>query len=98
MTAAAEAGRVFRTGRTLARVLFTWAAATGALVVLDSWLTGFAMRSWWHPPVAALLLGVLAAGLGALTFTTWPVQSPPTRVIRVVLLTLLVVAAVSKAL
>ena len=48
--------------------------------------------------VGALLLGVLAAGLGALTFTTWPVQSAPTRIVRVVLLTLLVVAAVSKAL
>ena len=48
--------------------------------------------------VGALLLGVLAAGLGALTFTTWPVQSPPTRVVRLVLLSLLVAAVVSKAL
>ncbi|BAL86427.1 hypothetical protein AMIS_12070 [Actinoplanes missouriensis 431] len=48
--------------------------------------------------VGALLLAVLAAGLGALTFTTWPVQTPITRAVRVVLLTLLVVAAVSKAL
>ncbi|BCY06266.1 hypothetical protein L3i22_013540 [Actinoplanes sp. L3-i22] len=48
--------------------------------------------------VGALLLGVLAAGLIALTFTTWPVQSPITRLVRVVLLTLLIVAVVSKAL
>ena len=48
--------------------------------------------------VGALLLAVLAAGLAALTFTTWPVQSPITRLVRVVLLTLLVVAVVSKAL
>nr|WP_246406493.1 phage holin family protein [Modestobacter versicolor] len=38
-----------------------WAFVTGALIVLDGWLSGFAMRSWWQPPVAALLLGVLAA-------------------------------------
>ncbi len=48
--------------------------------------------------VGALLLAVLAAGLATLTFTTWPVQMPITRVVRVVLLTLLVVAAVAKAL
>jgi uncharacterized membrane protein YvlD (DUF360 family) len=52
---------VLRTGRTLARVLLVWAFVTGALVALDDWLTGFAMHSWWQPPVAALLLGVLAA-------------------------------------
>ena len=56
-------GRVLQAGRTLARVLLVWAIGTGALVVLDDRLDGFAMRSWWHPPVAALLLGVLAAGI-----------------------------------
>jgi uncharacterized membrane protein YvlD (DUF360 family) len=54
-------GRVLRTGRTLARLLLIWAFVTGALIVLDDWLSGFAMHSWWQPPVAALLLGVLAA-------------------------------------
>jgi uncharacterized membrane protein YvlD (DUF360 family) len=63
MRAASAPGRVLRTGRAVARILLTWAAATGALVALDAWLTGFAMRSWWHPPVAALLLGVLTAGV-----------------------------------
>lgn len=48
--------------------------------------------------VGALLLGVLAAGLITLTFTTWPVQQPITRLVRVVLLTLLLVAVVSKVL
>ena len=48
--------------------------------------------------VGAALLFLLAAGLAALTFTTWPVQAPPTRVFRIVLLTLLVGAAVGKAL
>ncbi len=63
MTAPARAGRVLRAGRTLARVLLTWALATGALVLLDRWLTGFAMNSWWQPPVAALMLGVLTAAV-----------------------------------
>ena len=61
MTESADPGRVLRGGRTLARLLLVWAAVTGALVVLDRWLTGFAMHSWWQPPVAALLLGVLVA-------------------------------------
>jgi uncharacterized membrane protein YvlD (DUF360 family) len=54
-------GRVLRTGRTLARLLLVWAFVTGALIVLDDWLSGFALHSWWQPPVAALLLGLLAA-------------------------------------
>lgn len=61
MNGTTSAVRVLRSGRTLARLLLTWAMATGALVVLDHWLSGFAMRSWWQPPVAALLLGALAA-------------------------------------
>ncbi len=63
MSAPVSSGRVLRAGRTVARVLLTWALATGALIALDAWLTGFAMRSWWQPPVAALLLGVLTAGV-----------------------------------
>ena len=53
-------GRVLTGGRLVARVLLVWALTTAALLVLDRWLTGFAMNSWWQPPVAALLLGVLA--------------------------------------
>jgi uncharacterized membrane protein YvlD (DUF360 family) len=63
MTSSPPPGRLLRTGRAVARVLVTWAAATGALIALDSWLSGFAMRSWWQPPVAALLLGLLTAGV-----------------------------------
>ncbi|WP_222192822.1 phage holin family protein [Modestobacter italicus] len=59
MTGTTPPGRVLRSGRTLARLLLIWAAVTGALIALDGWLTGFALRSWWQPPVAALLLGVL---------------------------------------
>ncbi|MBN1095218.1 phage holin family protein [Blastococcus sp. TML/C7B] len=63
MTAPPPGGRLLRAGRGIARVLLTWALATGALAALDTWLDGFAMRSWWQPPVAALLLGVLTAGV-----------------------------------
>jgi uncharacterized membrane protein YvlD (DUF360 family) len=61
VTEVRTSGRVLRGGRALARVLLVWSVATAALLVLDGWLPGFAMRVWWHPPVAALLLGVLAA-------------------------------------
>ena len=47
--------------------------------------------------VGAALLFLLAAGLAALTFTTWPVQPPPTRVLRVVMLVLLLAGVVAKA-
>jgi hypothetical protein len=66
-------------------------AFIAALVVL---LAGFFLPGI----IGAALLFLLAAGLAAVTFTTWPVQSPPTRVFRIVLLTLLVGAAVAKAL
>ncbi|HET6531136.1 MAG TPA: DUF6703 family protein [Actinoplanes sp.] len=46
--------------------------------------------------IGAGLLFLLAAGLTALTFTTWPVQRPATRVVRVVLLVLLFAAVVAK--
>lgn len=48
--------------------------------------------------VGAALLFLLGAGLAALTFTTWPVQSPSTRALRVVMLVLLLAAVVAKAL
>lgn len=47
--------------------------------------------------VGSALLFVLAAGLAALTWTTWPVQRASTRVIRLVLLVLLLGAVVAKA-
>ena len=74
----------------LARVNPT-AAFAGALAVL---LAGLFLPGI----VGALLLFVLAAGLATLTFTTWPVQTPITRTVRLVLLTILVAAAVAKAL
>jgi hypothetical protein len=76
--------------RRLARVRPTVAFII-ALVVL---LAGFFLPGI----IGAALLFLLAAGLVALMFTTWPVQSPATRVFRIVLLTLLVGAAVAKAL
>jgi hypothetical protein len=48
--------------------------------------------------VGAALLFLLGAGLAALTFTTWPVQTPSTRVVRVVLLALLFAVVIAKLL
>ena len=47
--------------------------------------------------VGAALLLLLGAALAALTFTTWPVQRPSTRVVRVALLVLLLAVVVAKA-
>ena len=47
--------------------------------------------------IGAALLFLLGAALAGLTFTTWPVQSPPVRAVRVAMLTLLFAAAVAKA-
>ena len=47
--------------------------------------------------IGAALLFLLGAGLVALTFTTWPVQSPGVRAIRVIMLALLFAAALAKA-
>ena len=48
--------------------------------------------------VGAAVLFVLGAGLAALTYTTWPVQPPATRALRVLMLVLLLAAVVAKAL
>ncbi|MGW1059982.1 DUF6703 family protein [Micromonospora rubida] len=45
-----------------------------------------------------LLLLALAAALVALLLTTWPVQAPAARVIRLVMLALLITAALTKLL
>ncbi|GAA4580781.1 hypothetical protein GCM10023176_60790 [Micromonospora coerulea] len=49
-------------------------------------------------PVGGLLLLVLAAVLVWLMVTTWPVQAAATRVIRLVMLTLLIAVALAKLL
>jgi hypothetical protein len=46
--------------------------------------------------VGGVLLLVLAAALVALLRLTWPVQTPGTRLVRLVMLTLLVAAALTK--
>ncbi|MEW2382969.1 hypothetical protein AB0873_12910 [Micromonospora sp. NPDC047707] len=48
--------------------------------------------------VGGLLTLALAAGVAALLVTTWAVQTPPTRVIRLLVLTLLVTAGLVKLL
>ncbi|MEU5941556.1 DUF6703 family protein [Micromonospora sp. NPDC047548] len=49
-------------------------------------------------PVGGVLLLALAAGLSWLLVTTWPVQAPQTRMIRLLMLTLLVAVALAKLL
>jgi hypothetical protein len=66
------------------------AAFVAALVLV---LAGFLLPGI----VGAALLFLLGAALAALTFTTWPVQSPSTRAVRTLLLALLLAAVVSKA-
>ncbi|MEH1011852.1 DUF6703 family protein [Micromonospora sp. CPCC 206060] len=48
--------------------------------------------------IGGALLLALAAGLVALLVTTWPVQAPQTRVVRLLMLTLVVAAALVKIL
>ncbi|MFF5082358.1 DUF6703 family protein [Actinoplanes sp. NPDC000266] len=76
--------------RRLARVSPTTAFIVAlAILVAGLFLPGI---------VGAALLFLLWLGLATLTFTTWPVQSPPTRVIRLIMLVLLLAAALAKAL
>jgi hypothetical protein len=46
--------------------------------------------------VGAALLVLLGAAVAALTYTTWPVQSPSTRAVRIVLLVLLLAVIIAK--
>jgi hypothetical protein len=46
--------------------------------------------------IGAALLFLLGAALVALTFTTWPVQSPAVRAVRVTMLVLLFAMVVAK--
>jgi hypothetical protein len=75
--------------RRLARINPT-KAFLAALVVL---MAGFFLPGI----VGAALLFVLGVALAALTFTTWPVQQPASRVVRVVMLVLLFAAVAAKA-
>jgi uncharacterized membrane protein YvlD (DUF360 family) len=54
-------GRLLRGGRVVVRALLVWLLSAGALMLLDRWLVGFSMDSWWQPLVFALLFGVLSA-------------------------------------
>jgi hypothetical protein len=75
--------------RRLARINPT-KAFLAALVVL---MAGFFLPGI----VGAALLFVLGVALAALTFSTWPVQQPASRVVRVVMLVLLFAAVAAKA-
>jgi hypothetical protein len=74
--------------RRLARVNPT----TAFLVALAVLLAGFLAPGI----IGGALLVLLGVALAALTFTTWPVQTAPTRVVRLVMLSLLFGIAVAK--
>ncbi len=73
----------------LTRISPTTAFVAGLVLVL----AGFFLPGI----VGAALLFLLGAALAALTFATWPVQSPSTRAVRTLLLALLLGAVISKA-
>ena len=76
--------------RRLAKVNPTTAFLAALAVLLAGlFLPGF---------IDAALLFLLVAARVALTFTTWPVQSPGVRVVRIIMLVLLFAAALTKAL
>jgi hypothetical protein len=65
---------------------------TAFLVALAVVLAGLLLPG----AVGGAVLLLLAAGLAALLASTWPVQAPPTRALRLVMLTLLVAVAIFK--
>jgi uncharacterized membrane protein YeaQ/YmgE (transglycosylase-associated protein family) len=74
--------------RRLARV-----SPTAAFVVA---LVGLLAGLFLPGIIGAALLFLLGAALATLTFTTWPVQTPSTRAVRVLLLVLLLAVVVAK--
>jgi hypothetical protein len=76
----------------LLRRLATVKPLTAFLVALVVLLAGMFLPGI----VGGALLAALALAVAALTFTTWPVQTPPTRAVRLLLLTMLVAIAVAK--
>ncbi|MEV4344039.1 DUF6703 family protein [Actinoplanes sp. NPDC049596] len=76
--------------RRLARVSPT----TAFIVALAVFLAGLFLPGI----VGAALLFLLGVGLATLTFTTWPVQSPTTRALRLIMLALLLAVVIAKAL
>jgi hypothetical protein len=66
-------------------------APAAFLVVLALFVLGI----WLQGAVGALLLGVLAVGVALLLATTWPLLTPSARVLRVLVLAVLVLIAVS---
>ena len=77
----------------LARRLARVSPTTAFVVALVLMLAGLFLPGI----VGAAMLLLLGAGLAALTFTTWPVQKPSTRALRLVMLVLLLAAVVAKA-
>ncbi|WP_367131212.1 DUF6703 family protein [Saccharothrix sp. HUAS TT1] len=66
-------------------------APAAFLLVLALFVAGV----WVQGAVGALLLGVLALGVGALLAVTWPLLTPSARLLRVLVLAVLVLITVS---
>ena len=54
-----ESGRLIRSGRSAARLILVWLAATVTLLVLDDIMNGFELKERWLAPLIALCLGLL---------------------------------------
>jgi hypothetical protein len=78
----------------LLRRLSRMSPTVAFLLALAMLLAGFFLPGI----IGAAVLFVLFGALVALTFTTWPVQTTGTRVVRVALLTLLLATVVTKSL
>ena len=76
------------------RRLATVNPTTAFIVALAVFLAGLFLPGI----VGAALLFALGVALAALTFTTWPVQTPALRAVRLIMLALLLGAAIAKAL
>ncbi|MEO3744859.1 hypothetical protein [Plantactinospora sp. B5E13] len=78
------------------RVLVTRLARVGPTTVFLVALTLVLVALFAPGIVGGVLLLALAGLLGVLLVTSWPVQTPGTRLVRLVLLTLLVAFALMK--
>src|SRR4051812_46355900 len=90
---AAPGGDMVAPSENLLRRLARVSPTTAFLAALALMLAGLFLPGI----VGAALLFVLGTGLAALTVTTWPVQPPSTRALRVLMLVLLLAAVVAKA-
>lgn len=59
--AGGRSGLLRREGRAALRLVAVWITATVTIGILDPIMAGFALPSWWQPPLIALLIGTFCA-------------------------------------